>query len=158
MITIPDEILNDGRLNHTEILLLSIYHNYTLYGKEHCCILTNTKLGDMLHIQNRQVRRYKQHLKELGLIEANGGIKVWYKREGVNDPHNSDNKEGGRKCPTKEGVNDQREGVNDPLREGVNDPHNLNNNLKQNLKELKEDSFSFEDSLVDGMDYNNKNI
>lgn len=42
-------------------------------------MLTNTKIADDLRVKERQVQNYKQHLKELGLIETNGGIKVWYK-------------------------------------------------------------------------------
>ena len=139
MIVIPDEIEKDKRLTLEEAVLLSIYHNYTVNGKVHCCLLTNDKLGDILRLSARQIRRLKSHLKELGLIETNGGIKVWYKGADTDVLHNSQKEGGGHRCPTKADTDDR---------------HNINNNLNNNKEEYKEDDFSFRDSLVDGMDYN----
>lgn len=156
MIVIPDEIEKDKRLTLEEIVLLSIYHNYTVNGKVHCCLLTNEKLGEKLKLSVRQVQRMKHHLKELGLIETNGGIKVWYRGGDTDDTHNN---EGGDNSDTPRVT--LMSGGDDTdviLRGDTDDTHNINNNLNNNKEEYKEEDFSFEDSLVDGMDYNNKTI
>lgn len=158
MIVIPDEIEKDKRLTLEEVVLLSIYHNYTVNGKVHCCLLTNEKLSEKLKMSVRQVQRMKRHLKELGLIETNGGIKVWYKGDDTDDTHNSQK--------DNEGDTDDRGGDTDvilgvtPMTGGddTDDTHNINYNINNNKEEYKEEDFFFRDSLVDGMDYNNKNI
>ena len=154
MIVIPDEIEKDKRLTLEEAVLLSIYHNYTVNGKVHCCLLTNDKLGDILRLSARQIRRLKSHLKELGLIETNGGIKVWYKGADTDVLHNSQKEGGGHRCPTKADTDDLGGGHRCPTKADTDDRHNINNNLNNNKEEYKEDDFSFRDSLVDGMDYN----
>ena len=91
MIKTPDEIAKDKRFNGNEKLLLSIYVFYTVKGNKHCCMLTNATLAERIGVSEREIMRYKNHLKELGLIETNGGIKVWYKGDN-SDTHNNDNK------------------------------------------------------------------
>lgn len=130
-ITIPENILEDKRLTLGEVALLSIYYSYTIYGKEHCCMLTNAKIADDLRLKERQVQNYKQHLKELGLIETNGGVKVWYKGA-TQYTHNSG---GAIQC---------REGCNPVHPKGAiqctHNKNNLNINLSNNEDwELKDE-------------------
>lgn len=94
----PDLIV-DERLNWFEKTLLSLYRSFTEYGKDHCLHmeferLNNEHFGGTLN--KSKYHRAKRHLKELGLIETDGGIVVKSVRGGVkndtggvkNDTHN----------------------------------------------------------------------
>ena len=72
--------LEFGKLKLTQIeeKLLATYRYYTLKGDYHNCALTNKKLAEMLFVNERSIQRAKKHLKELGYIKTNGGIRVWY--------------------------------------------------------------------------------
>lgn len=77
-IWIPTEILEDNRLDLTEKVILAIYKYYTVDGDAHCCFLTNDKLTEMIGVSKRTIQRTKQKLKELNLIDTDGGIRAWY--------------------------------------------------------------------------------
>lgn len=77
-IWIPTEILQDNRLDLTEKVILAIYKYYTVDGDAHCCYLTNDKLTEMIGVSKRTIQRIKQKLKELNLIDTDGGIRAWY--------------------------------------------------------------------------------
>ena len=73
------EFLENENLNQTECLVLAIYRYYTLEGKQHCCSLRNEDICKMVKFKDeRPLQRIKKHLKELGYIRTNGGIRVFY--------------------------------------------------------------------------------
>lgn len=146
-IFIPEVILNDKRLNPTEMCILSIYHYYTKEGEKHCCLISNEEIADLLHIGVSTIKRAKQHLKELGLIIHNGGIKVWYSfKEGVqNDLHTNDdkmvqnepevqNEPGGVQIGLLSGSNWSTKGFKMSQQVVQNEPHN-----KEEKKEIKKE-------------------
>jgi hypothetical protein len=75
-----DEILLDDRLSLEDVVLLSLYKSYTIYGKDKCCHMTGEQVLEKLgnKMTRTSYQRAKRHLKELGLIECNG-IAVRYK-------------------------------------------------------------------------------
>lgn len=77
-IWIPIEILRDNRLDLTEKVILAIYKYYTIEGDGHCCFLTNDKIAEIIGESKRTVQRVKKNLKELNLIDSDGGIRAWY--------------------------------------------------------------------------------
>lgn len=90
-IWIPDEILQDTRLDLSVKAVLAVYKYYTIEGELHCCILTNEQIADKIGISIPTVQRAKRLLKKLKLIKSDGGIKVWYKGY-QNDTHNNSEK------------------------------------------------------------------
>jgi hypothetical protein len=75
----PQEIIDDDRLNIYEIMLLSYYKYYTEYGKLKCCKKTNDVIiGELKKMSRCTFYRVKSHLEDLGLIRTDGGIKVYY--------------------------------------------------------------------------------
>lgn len=77
-IWIPAEILRGNRLDLTEKVILAIYRYYTVEGEAHCCFLTNDKIAEMIGESKRTIQRVKKNLKELNLIDTDGGIRAWY--------------------------------------------------------------------------------
>lgn len=76
---IPDEILEIEELNNTECMVLAVYWYYTVEGSLHCCTLTNKDVCKKARIkEERGLRKIKKHLKDLGLIRTDGGIRVYY--------------------------------------------------------------------------------
>ena len=75
-----DEMLLDDRLTLEDVVLLSLYKSYTIYGKDKCCHMTGEQILEKLgnKMTRTAYQRAKRHLKELGLIECNG-ISVRYK-------------------------------------------------------------------------------
>ena len=78
-IFIPMEILEIEEINNTEKMVLSIYRYYTVNGDLHCCTLKNEDICKIVQLKDESnLRRIKKHLKELGFIRTDGGIKVTY--------------------------------------------------------------------------------
>ena len=90
-IWIPDEILQDTRLDLSVKAVLAVYKYYTIEGELHCCVLTNEQIADKIGISIPTVQRAKRLLKELNLIKSDGGIKVWYQGH-QNGTHNNSEK------------------------------------------------------------------
>ena len=65
-------------LKGTERDVLALYKYYTEKGKNKCCSMTNDQIADELNISTRYLREIKKHLKDLGYIRTDGGIKVTY--------------------------------------------------------------------------------
>lgn len=84
--------LEFGKLKLTQIeeKLLATYRYYTLKGDYHHCALTNKKIAEMLYVNERSIKRAKKHLKNLGYIKTNGGIRVWYVGIGVEETETVD--------------------------------------------------------------------
>ena len=76
-IFIPDEFF-ELNLTHTEIMVLSFYKYYTEKGKMKCCKQPNESIYTKLHISEKTFKKVKKHLKELGYIRTDGGIRVYY--------------------------------------------------------------------------------
>ena len=100
-IFIPNEILKLKDINITEKVVLSIYKYYTEQGKYKCCSLSKPQIADELGISVDYVKDIKKHLKELGYIRTDGGIRVIYL--GI---------QGGDITPTGGGYNTQGGGYN----------------------------------------------
>ncbi len=78
-IFIPDEILEIEELNNTECMVLSIYRYYTIEGNLHFCTLCNEDICKKVRLKDKSnLRRIKKHLKDLGYIKTDGGLKVTY--------------------------------------------------------------------------------
>ena len=77
-IFIPKEFYKIKELKGIERDVLALYKYYTVKGKNKCCSLTNEQIADDLNISTRYLKEIKKHLKELGYIRTDGGIKVTY--------------------------------------------------------------------------------
>lgn len=76
---IPIEFQKLEELNNTECMVLAIYRYYTVEGDLHYCSLSNEDICKMVRLKDTSnLRRIKNHLKELGYIRTDGGIKVTY--------------------------------------------------------------------------------
>ena len=129
---IPNEILKLKDLNITEKVVLSIYKYYTEQGKYKCCSLSKPQIADELGISVDYVKDIKKHLKELGYIRTDGGIRVIYL--GI---------QGGDITPTGGGYNTQGGGYNThqvgditPSEWGIYPPHKKE---KKDKKEIKKE-------------------
>lgn len=74
---IPNEIEKLTTLNWTEKALLAKYW-YFSDKKLKCCKKTNDDLCKELMVSEKTFKRMKKHLKELGYIRTDGGIRVYY--------------------------------------------------------------------------------
>ena len=129
---IPNEILKLKDINITEKVVLSIYKYYTEQGKYKCCSLSKPQIADELGISVDYVKDIKKHLKELGYIRTDGGIRVIYL--GI---------KGGDITPTGGGYNTQGGGYNThqvgditPSEWGIYPPHKKE---KKDKKEIKKE-------------------
>lgn len=129
---IPNEILKLKDINITEKVVLSIYKYYTEQGKYKCCSLSKPQIADELGISVDYVKDIKKHLKELGYIRTDGGIRVIYL--GI---------QGGDITPTGGGYNTQGGGYNThqvgditPSEWGIYPPHKKE---KKDKKEIKKE-------------------
>lgn len=106
-IFISSEILELSNISHTEMILLSIYKYYTEEGKLGCCTMTNESINEQfLHVNEKTFKKCKKHLKDLGYISTDGGIRVKY--IGVSDnTKKSKNTKNGKKTVTKENNDDK---------------------------------------------------
>lgn len=142
-IFIPNEILKLKDLNITEKVVLSIYKYYTEQGKYKCCSLSKPQIADELGISVDYVKDIKKHLKELGYIKTDGGIRVIYLGIQVGDITPSDETQGGDITPGGGGYNTQGGGYNThqvgditPSEWGIYPPHKKE---KENKKEIKKE-------------------
>lgn len=139
-IFIPNEILKLKDLNITEKVVLSIYKYYTEQGKYKCCSLSKPQIADELGISVDYVKDIKKHLKELGYIRTDGGIRVIYL--GI---------QGGDITPTSGGYNTQGGGYNThqvgditPSEWGIYPPHKKEKENKKEIKKEKKVMTNFE--------------
>ena len=141
-IFVPQEILKDERLNSNEKFVLSYYWYHTRKQNDHCCKKENGDVMDELKISMRTLTRAKKHLKELGLIRCNGGVKVWFvgNKDGQNDLLDGQNDLLDGQNDLLDGQNDLLDGQNDQndLLDGQNDTHNKEIKNKKNKEKNKE--------------------
>ncbi len=142
-IFIPNEILKLKDLNITEKVVLSIYKYYTEQGKYKCCSLSKPQIADELGISVDYVKDIKKHLKELGYIRTDGGIRVIYLGIQGGDITPNDEIQVGDITPTSGGYNTQGGGYNThqvgditPSEWGIEHPHKKE---KENKKEIKKE-------------------
>lgn len=83
MILITDEIQHDERLNWPEKALLGFYRYWTVKGELHYCCISDKCVMEELHIPQKSFYRMKKHLRELDLIECEGGKVVYKMRQKV---------------------------------------------------------------------------
>ena len=124
-IFIPMEILEVEEINNTEKMVLSIYRYYTVNGDLHCCTLKNEDICKIVQLKDESnLRRIKKHLKELGFIRTDGGIKVTYLgvKEDLNVP------QGGQISPKGR--------TNKSKREDKNVPHKEEERQEKRIKEI----------------------
>lgn len=77
-IFIPQEFFQIEDLNYSEMIVLAVYKYYTEEGRYHCCSMTNEEIAKMLRMGERNLQTIKKHLKTMGFIKSDGGIKVKY--------------------------------------------------------------------------------
>ena len=140
---IPNEILKLKDLNITEKVVLSIYKYYTEKGKYKCCSLSKPQIADELGISVDYVKDIKKHLKELGYIRTDGGIRVIYLGIQGGDITPSNEIQGDNITPGGGGYNTQGGGYNThqvgditPTKWGIYHPHKKE---KENKKEIKKE-------------------
>ena len=76
---IPEVIWGLEELSDKECFVLSIYRYYTIEGDMHCCMLSNSDICKMARLKDKShFGKIKKHLKDLGYIRTDGGIKVTY--------------------------------------------------------------------------------
>ena len=134
---IPNEILKLKDINITEKVVLSIYKYYTEQGKYKCCSLSKPQIADELGISVDYVKDIKKHLKELGYIRTDGGIRVIYL--GI---------QGGDITPTSGGYNTHQVGDITPSEWGIYPPHKKEKKDKKEIKKEKKVMTNF-DLLLD---------
>lgn len=125
-IFIPIEILSDERLDLTEKVILAIYKYYTVEGDAHCCFLTKEQIVELIGTSPKTVQRVKNRLKELNLIDTDGGIRTWYT--------------GGTNCPGRGDKMTPQGGQNDSPRGDKMTPK-IKNKIKKN-KERNKDTYN----------------
>ncbi len=115
-IFIPMEFQEIEELTNTECMVLAIYKYYTETGDLHCCSLRNEDICKMVRLKDgSNLRRIKKHLKDLGYIRTDGGIRVIYL--GIQGGHRSPSKEdievpqGGHRSPPGRTYKSKREDI-----------------------------------------------
>ena len=143
-IFIPNEILKLKDINITEKVVLSIYKYYTEQGKYKCCSLSKPQIADELGISVDYVKDIKKHLKELGYIKTDDGIRVIYL--GI---------QGGDITPTGGGYNTQGGGYNThqvgditPSEWGIYPPHKKGKKEKKEIKKEEKRIMTNFDMLI----------
>lgn len=110
-IFIPKEFYKIKELNGIERDVLAIYKYYTENGNNKCCSLNNTQIAEFLNVSTRYLRMVKTHLKKLGYIRTDGGIKVTYLGVQVGSTVPTLQEEVGSTVPT---INDEQVGSTVP--------------------------------------------
>ena len=75
---IPGEFYKDKNLKGLERDVLALYKYYTENGSNKCCSLNSVQLAEYFNVSSRYIKNVRKHLKELGYISTDGGIKVTY--------------------------------------------------------------------------------
>lgn len=77
-IFIPKEFYKDTELKGLERDVLALYKYYTENGNNKCCSLNSVQIAEYFNVSSRYIKSIRKHLKELGYIRTDGGIKVIY--------------------------------------------------------------------------------
>ena len=153
---IPNEILKLKDINITEKVVLSIYKYYTEQGKYKCCSLSKPQIADELGISIDYVKDIKKHLKELGYIRTDGGIRVIYLGIQGGDITPSNEIQGGDITPTGGGYNTRGGGYNThqvgditPTKWGIYPPHKKEKKEKKEIKKEEKRIMTNFEMLID---------
>ena len=142
---IPNEILKLKDINITEKVVLSIYKYYTEQGKYKCCSLSKPQIADELGISVDYVKDIKKHLKELGYIRTDGGIRVIYlgiQRGDITPTGGGYNTQGG-------GYNTHQVGDITPSEWGIYPPHKKEKKDKKEIKKEEKRVMTNFEMLID---------
>ena len=154
----PQEIIDDDRLNIYEIMLLSYYKYYTEYGKLKCCKKTNDVIiGELKKMSRCTFYRVKSHLEDLGLIRTDGGIKVYYtgkygQQNKTEDCHR-ETEESHRETHNKEKKEEKKEEIKEEKIPGPEfGPGPIEDNKELNKTEMKEAPETNFDKIISKLD------
>lgn len=147
-IFIPMELLEINELTNTECMVLAIYRYYTVNGSLHCCTLKNEDICKMVRLKDESnLRRIKKHLKELGYIRTDGGIRVIYLGT-----------KGGLLSPPKEDIDVPQGGHISPegrtyksKREDIDVPHKEEERKEKRIKKEGKKGMTNLDLILDGL-------
>lgn len=151
---IPEEIMNDNRLNCTEKMILAKYWWFTENGDMHKCCKTNECIACELGLNEKTIRRAKELFEELGLVQRKG-ISVRYIKQNGQNVQSGQNVQNGQnvqtdwtKCPdetdkmsTQSGqfVPHNKENIDNKevMKEETETPRERNRKFDVQLKELQ---------------------
>ena len=140
-IFIPKEFYKDTELKGLERDVLALYKYYTENGTSKCCCLNSVQIAEYFNVSSRYIKSVRQHLKELGYIRTDGGIKVIYvglKGEVQLPPK-------GATAPPKGNCSSPQKGSTAPPKGEPQLPHKKEKKDKKEIKkEEKRDMTNFE--------------
>ena len=140
-IFIPKEFYKDTELKGLERDVLALYKYYTENGTSKCCCLNSVQIAEYFNVSSRYIKSVRQHLKELGYIRTDGGIKVIYvglKGEVQLPPK-------GATAPPKGNCSSPQKGITAPPKGEPQLPHKKEKKDKKEIKkEEKRDMTNFE--------------
>ena len=140
-IFIPKEFYKDTELKGLERDVLALYKYYTENGTSKCCCLNSVQIAEYFNVSSRYIKSVRQHLKELGYIRTDGGIKVIYvglKGEVQFPPE-------GATVPPKGSHSSPQKGATVPPKREPQLPHKKEKKDKKEIKkEEKRDMTNFE--------------
>lgn len=82
---IPSEFYKDKNLKGLERDILALYKYYTETENNRCCSMNSVQIAEYFNVSSRYIKSVKKHLKDLGYIRTDGGIKVYYVGENRDD-------------------------------------------------------------------------
>lgn len=140
-IFIPKEFYKDTELKGLERDVLALYKYYTENGTSKCCCLNSVQIAEYFNVSSRYIKSVRQHLKELGYIRTDGGIKVIY--VGLKGEVQLPTK--GATAPPKGNCSSPQKGITAPPKGEPQLPHKKEKKDKKEIKkEEKRDMTNFE--------------
>ena len=131
-IFIPMEFYKNTELKGLERDVLALYKYYTENGNNKCCSLNSVQIAEMFNVSSRYIKSVRQHLKELGYIKTDGGIKVIY--VGIKGEVQLPSK--GTTAPPKGNYSSPQKGIVAPPKREPQLPHKKE---KKDKKEIKKE-------------------
>lgn len=142
---IPSEFYKDKNLNGLERDVLALYKYYTENGTSKCCSMNSVQIAEYFNVSSRYIKSVRKHLKELGYIRTDGGIKVTY--IGIKGEPQFPTK--GTTVPLKVNHSSPQKGTTVPPKGEPQFPHKKEKKEKKEIKkEEKGDMTNFE-RLID---------
>lgn len=151
-IFIPKEFYKDTELKGLERDVLALYKYYTENGTSKCCCLNSVQIAEYFNVSSRYIKSVRQHLKELGYIRTDGGIKVIYvglKGEVQLPPK-------GATAPPKGNCSSPQKGSTAPPKGEPQLPHKKEKKDKKEIKKEKKREMTNFDLLLDRLPSNYK--
>ena len=126
------EFYKNTELKGLERDVLALYKYYTENGNNKCCSLNSVQIAEMFNVSSRYIKSVRQHLKELGYIRTDGGIKVIY----VGIKGEAQFPTEGATVPPKGSHSSPQKGATVPPKGEAQFPHKKE---KENKKEIKKE-------------------